>query len=107
MLKVNSLIAQQLGQIISSDIDLPSGTIVTITEVQTSPDLRHAKVFLSVLPEEKQRETMSILINNVKLLQQTLNEKITLRVIPKLRFFIDETEQEAMELERLLDEIKE
>ena len=51
MPKVDELIAQQLGQIIASDIELPSGVIVTITRVKSSPDLRHAKVYLSVLPE--------------------------------------------------------
>lgn len=106
MPKVDELIAQQLGQIIASDIELPSGVIVTITRVKTSPDLRHAKVYLSVLPEASQRETMSILINSVKELQNTLNDKVTLRAIPKLRFEIDETEQEAMELDRLLDNLE-
>ena len=106
MVKVNELIAQQLGLIISSDIELPLGTIVTITSVETSPDLRHAKVFLSVLPETARREVMSLLINQVKELQKTLNNKITLRVIPKLRFEIDETEQKAIELERLLDNLE-
>lgn len=106
MIKVNQLLAQQLGQLIVSELELPQGVIVTITKVVTSPDLRHARVFLSVLPEEKQRETMSILINNVGELQKTLNDKITLRVIPKLRFNIDETEKEATSIDYLLDNLQ-
>lgn len=106
MVRINELISQQLGKVISTEIELPQGSIVTITRVQTSPDLRHAKVYLSVLPESNQREVMSLLINSVKGLQHSLAQNITLRNIPKFRFFIDDTEQEAIELERLLDNLE-
>lgn len=106
MEKVDELLAQQLGQIIVSEVELPQGAIVTITRVKTSPDLKHARVFLSVLPETKQREVMSLLINNVQEFQKILNERLTIRSIPKLRFFIDESGQKAAEIEHLLDNLQ-
>lgn len=106
MEKVDELIAQQLGQIIASEVEMPQGSIVTITNVKTSPDLKHAKVFLSVLPDENKREVMSLLINNAYEFQKILNDKVTLRSVPKLRFQIDESGQKAAELEALLDNLQ-
>lgn len=106
MEKVDELIAQQLGQIIISEVEFPLGSIVTITKVKTSPDLKHARVFLSVLPEKNQREVMSLLINNAYEFQKILNDRVTLRSIPKLKFFIDETGQKAAEIEELIDNLK-
>lgn len=106
MEKVDELIAQQLGQIIVSEIELPKGVIVTITNIKTSPDLKHARVYLSVLPEEYQREAMALLINNIYEFQKILNDKLTLRSIPKLRFVIDDSGKQAASIEELLDNLK-
>lgn len=105
MEKVDELIAQQLGQIIVSEVELPQGSIVTITNVKTSPDLKHARVFLSILPVENQREIMALLINSVHEFQKILNERLTIRCIPKLRFVIDDSGQKTAELEALLDNL--
>ena len=106
MAKVDELIAQQLGQIIISEVELPKEAIVTITKVKTSPDLKQAKVFLSILPESEQKRIMSLLINQAYEFQKILNERLTLRNTPKLKFFIDDSGQQAAELERLLDSLK-
>lgn len=106
MEKVDELIAQQLGQIIISEVEFPPGTIVTITKVKTSPDLKSAKVYLSVLPETDQKQVMSLLINNAYEFQSILNDKLTLRNTPRLKFFIDDTGQKAAAIEQLLDTLK-
>ncbi|MEK7071939.1 MAG: 30S ribosome-binding factor RbfA [Patescibacteria group bacterium] len=106
MEKVDELLAQQLGQIIMAEVEFPQGTIVTITKVKTSPDLKSAKVYLSVLPETDQKQVMSLLINNVYEFQRIINDKLTLRNTPRLKFFIDDTGQRAAEIEQLLDTLK-
>lgn len=106
MEKVDELLAQQLGQIIISELELPKGAIVTITKVKTSPDLKNARVYLSVLPQSEQKPVMSLLINQAYEFQKILNERLTLRNTPKLRFFIDETGQRAADIETLLDNLK-
>jgi ribosome-binding factor A len=105
MTKVNELLAQQLGQIINTVIELPIGVIVTITSIDTAPNMRGAKVYLSVLPESEERPVMSLLINSVHELQQELNEKVNLRSVPKLKFIIDKTGQEAAKLDEILDNL--
>ena len=106
MLKINKLIAQQLGQLILSELELPQGAVVTITKVQTSADLHHARVFLSILPESLEREAMSVLINHAGELRKLLNDKVILRTIPKLNFQIDETEKKAVDIDKLLDSLE-
>ena len=65
MRRVNTLIQQQLGRILSSELELPSGCIITIAKVETSRDLHRARVGISVLPIE-QVETVLKLIRTSK-----------------------------------------
>ncbi|MFA4872085.1 MAG: 30S ribosome-binding factor RbfA [Patescibacteria group bacterium] len=106
IIKINKLIREQLGQIINKEIELPLGTIITITKVTTAKDLRQANVFVSILPDEQIREAMKTLIREAKALRNWLNEKIVLRNIPKLRFHLDEEEKKAMEIDELLNNLK-
>jgi len=106
MLKVNELVRQTLAGIIREEIEFEEGVIVSILRVDTSPDLRHAKVYVSILPEEKTKQTMAKLIREVKVLQHELATTVEMRNSPKIRFVIDEEEQKALEIDRLLDEVK-
>jgi ribosome-binding factor A len=106
ILKINGLIREQLGQIINVAVEFPPQTILTITRVVTSADLRQANIYVSILPAENEHKAMKILIKEAFNLQRALNEKIVLRSIPKLRFRIDREEQKAAEIDRLLDNLK-
>ena len=106
IIKINELVRQNLGQIVNSEVEFSKGTIVTITRVSTSPDLRHARVYISVLPPENKQKVIKTLINESKNLHHLLNEKIILRNIPRLTFFIDEDGEKAAELDHLLDNLK-
>lgn len=106
LLKINELICQQLGQIIIQEIEFPPGTLVTPTRVDVSSDLKQAKIYISVLPVNNQQLVMKILIRQANNLQRLLNNRITLKNIPKLRFFIDETEERVKKLDELLDNLK-
>lgn len=106
MPKVNELLRQELGNLINAEVEFPLGTIVTITQVSTSPDLRHSGVYVSIIPADREREAMSALIRETKNLQALLNKRVFLRSIPKLRFYIDKEEQKAAEIDYLLDNLK-
>lgn len=106
MPKVDELLRQELAKIISVELEFPMGTIVTITRVKTSPDLRYAGVYVSIIPTERERETMSILINEIKNLRQLLGRRVVLRSMPKLRFYIDNEDQKAAEIDYLLDNLR-
>lgn len=105
IIKVDELIRQQLGEIISGEVEFPLGTLVTITKVSTSADLKNCKVFLTVMPLKKQHEAIKILIKEVRNLEKWLNRKITLRRIPKLKFVFDYNENKVTLINELLDNL--
>jgi ribosome-binding factor A len=81
----------------------PRVGFVTVTDVRTSPDLRHAKVFVSVLGSEEEREaTMDGLASAHGLLQSVVNRELRIKRTPTLEFVYDDTAERAARLERIL-----
>jgi len=104
--KVNELIKRELAQIILKEIDLEPGVLVTITRVETSNDLRGAKIFISILSEEKIEEVFQILNKEIYDLQQKLNKRLNMRPIPKIRFVEEREVREAAKIEKLLEGVE-
>ena len=104
--QVNSLIQKDIGSIISRELEMPSGSLLTITRVRTRPDLKTAKIFVSILPDSKTEEVLLYLSKNQKLLQKELAKNLTMKFSPKIEFFLDETEKEANKIEAILDSLK-
>jgi ribosome-binding factor A len=107
ILQVNELIRQELGKLLLTEIEFPKNCLATITQVETSKDLRHTKIWLSVIPITYTKKVLEKLNKNVGHLQFLLNKKLTMKPLPRLSFVIDETEKKASEIEQLLDRIKE
>ncbi|MCK5475557.1 MAG: 30S ribosome-binding factor RbfA [Candidatus Pacebacteria bacterium] len=91
ILKVNKLIKQEIGKIISSEINFPMDIMVTVMKVEVSKDLRYADVFISILPFEKGEEIQGLLKENMYDIQKTLNKKLFMKPLPRIRFCIDES----------------
>jgi ribosome-binding factor A len=104
--KVNRLIQEELGKIIQEVVELPRGVMVTITGVDTSADVKHAKIKVSVIPREKTKGVLEILGSNIFELQQMLNKKLILRYVPKIRFVIDRSQERVERIEELLEQEK-
>lgn len=105
--QVNELIKQEVNELLLTEVEFPQGCLVTITEVQTSKDLRHAKIWVSVIPAYLLTKVLEKLKANVGHLQYLLNKKLSMNPLPRIRFTIDKTEEKALEIEALLDRIKE
>tara|TARA_B100001971_G_scaffold206690_1_gene225840 strand:+ start:1590 stop:1937 length:348 start_codon:yes stop_codon:yes gene_type:complete len=104
--QINSVVQRELGQIILEEGDFPEEALVTLTRVDTSANLQQARVYISVMPEEKRKVAMSELRSNIYSLQQILNKKLKMRPVPKI-IFVSETETEhAQHIENILDSIK-
>ncbi|MBU0608806.1 MAG: 30S ribosome-binding factor RbfA [Armatimonadetes bacterium] len=101
--RVGQLIRDEVADILRRDIHDPLIGFVTLTEVEVSPDLRHGKVFFSVLgtPEQVQDSIKGILRAR-KHINALLADRIDLRYIPKLRFVYDETAAKAQRMQQLL-----
>lgn len=103
--KLNSLIQQQLSQIINQEVEFPEGTLISLTRIKTSPDNKNAKIFISVIPANKQGKALEILRKNAKKLHQELQNELKTKFTPNLSFHIDENEIFASQIDKLLDEI--
>lgn len=112
--RVNALIKDELGKILLKDIDFPQGVLVTITRVDSSPNLSQAKVYISVMlaspsqggPGKKIDKVSKILNRRIYNIQQTLNRRLKMRPIPRIEFQKEEKTEEAARVEELLEELK-
>ncbi|PIP17518.1 MAG: ribosome-binding factor A [Parcubacteria group bacterium CG23_combo_of_CG06-09_8_20_14_all_35_9] len=105
ILQVNKLIKQELGNLFLKEIEFPKECLVTITKVDTSGDLKTAKIYFSVLPIDCAEKTLQILEKNASRLQKPLNKRLVMYCIPKINFEIDRTEEKAENIEKLLNKI--
>ena len=104
--RVNQLIKKELSRIILREIDFPCNILVTLTRVDTSPNLIEAKVFLSTFPENNAQETMEILNKNIYAIQQSLNKRLIMRPMPKIMFREEKEVREAGRVEEILAKTK-
>ncbi|MDZ7798948.1 MAG: 30S ribosome-binding factor RbfA [Patescibacteria group bacterium] len=103
--KVNELIRQELSDIIRQEIEWPEGCLVTVKKADTAADLEETKIGVSVLPTEKRDKILNLLKKNIYQIQQSLNHKLVMRVVPKLDFYIDKSEEKAQRINHLLDKV--
>jgi ribosome-binding factor A len=104
LLKINEGIKETLSSVITAEgLKDPRVGFVTVTGVETTPDLRHAKVFVSVLGGKTERElTMTALEKSRGFLQAKINRSLHMKRTPQLQFFYDDTLDNALRLERAL-----
>ncbi|MCD6528187.1 30S ribosome-binding factor RbfA [bacterium] len=104
--RVNSLIKEEVSKILLKEIDFPKEVLVTVTRVETSIDLREAKIYISVIPKEKVKKVFRTLNIHIYSIQQKLNRRLTMKVVPRIRFIEEKKTAEAARVEELLEKIK-
>ncbi len=103
MRRVDEAMREVLSDAMAHDLKDPRIGFVTVTEVRTSADLRHARVFVSVLGDEAKREgTLAGLRSAHGVLQRRVASELKMKRTPALTFVYDDTTDRAMRLERLL-----
>lgn len=105
ILKINELIKSHANEIILKDLSLKSGVFVTISKVDTTPDLRYTRIFVSIFPEKEIDYVEKTLAKEMYRIQGALNKKLFMRPLPKIQFITDMTESKADEIEKLLKQI--
>jgi ribosome-binding factor A len=104
MRRVNGVMREVLSSAISGELQDPRIGFVTVTAVDTSPDLRHARVHVSVLGTEQEREdTLAALRSSHGVLQSAINSELHLKRTPALRFEYDDSIERADRITRMLD----
>lgn len=103
--KINEVIRKHTNDILLKDLSLKDGVFITIAKVDTTPDLRYTRVFVSIFPEKEIDYASKVLEKEIYQLQGKLNKKLHMRPLPKIEFKIDLTESKADKIEKIFKDI--
>jgi len=105
--RVDELLRQEIGSIVSREMADPRIGFATITDVQTAPDLRHARVLVSVIGQPAERRaTLAALGHAMPFVRHELGKRLRLKRIPEFHLELDETFERGTRILHLLDEIE-
>jgi ribosome-binding factor A len=105
--RVGELLRQEIGGIIAKDVADPRVGFATITKVETTPDLRHAKVWVSVIgTESERRATISALGRAMPFVRHELGRTLRIKRIPELHVQLDDTAERGTRVLHLLSELE-
>lgn len=105
--KLNDLLRVHVNDFITREIELPLEFFITLSQVEISPDMRHAHISIIVIPDNMRGTALRILRNHTGRLHNYLGKKMRTKLIPKPSFVIDSQLVYGNEMDKLLDEIKE
>lgn len=106
--RVNSLIRQEISELLQQEVKDPrlDNNFVTVTEVTTSSDLKHSKVFVSsISTEEEKRSVLSALASASGFIRRELSRRLKLRYTPELIFQWDNSLEQGDHLLKLIDKV--
>lgn len=99
-------IKEEVSKMIREDIKDPRLGFVTVTDVEVADDLRHAKVFVSILGKEEEiKESMEVLKRASGFVRSELSKNIRLRYVPEISFRYDHSIERGAHISKLLREV--
>ena len=105
--RVNSLIRQELSELLKRQVKDPRlGNFVTVTAVATSPDMKYAKVYVSRIgSQEERQEMLRVLASASGFFRRELIKRLRIRRVPELNFQWDDSIERGDRLSRLIDQV--
>src|SRR5262245_54577490 len=105
--RVGEQIRLELSELIAREVHDPGVGFVTLTTVKVSPDLQLARVYYTMLGDEKaRRETAKALGRATPFLRRQLGQRLRLRRVPELQFFYDQSIAHQDRIEQILQDLK-
>jgi ribosome-binding factor A len=105
--RIDELLRQEIGQALERELADPGIGFVTVTDVETTPDLSHARVWVSVIgPEERRKEALAALRRAMPYVRRSLGAKIRLRRIPEFDVRLDDSAERGTRVLRLIEELE-
>jgi len=98
-------IKEEVSLIVAGEVEDPRVGFVTITDAKITPDLRHAKIYFSVMgTDDEIKESRAALNRAARFIRHQLGAALRIRRVPELHFVFDETLRTATRIEELLSE---
>jgi ribosome-binding factor A len=105
--RVEELIVREVSDIIRREVKDPRIGFITVTEAEVSPDLRHARIFVSILgTEEEQAASLKGLNSAARFIRNEFGKRVTMRVLPEFTFKIDTAIAHGARIHELLEQVK-
>ena len=103
--RISRLLQKELADIFQSQTRMMRGVLVSVTRVKISPDLSICPAYLSVFPSDKGEELLENIRGNEKSVRYELGARVRnqLRIIPELRFFLDDSQDYLEKIDGLLN----
>jgi len=101
--RLGDLIQREVSQLIRLELRDPRVSMLTITSVDVSPDMSHAKVFFTMLEKDRLEDTLHGLKRSAGFLRSQLARRLGMYTTPELRFEYDESVERGDRLSRLID----
>jgi ribosome-binding factor A len=106
--RIADLILKELAEVLLRRVKDPRLTDITLTNVEVSPDLRHAKVYYSLLGDDEKRSKAAVGLESARgFVKRELGKRLQLRRIPDISFYFDLSLEHGSHIDRLLAELKE
>jgi ribosome-binding factor A len=103
--RVDELLKQEVARVIP-DLKDPRIGFATVMDVRTSPDLRHARIYVSVLGDESEKQAAIEALGRARgFVRARVGKGITLKYLPELHFELDRTLERAARIEELLEDL--
>lgn len=103
--KVNSLILRELGPILHEFLDFQTG-LVTISKVETSKDMKYAKIWISIFNGNDEK-ILSFLTKNIYDIQGEMNKHFATKIIPRISFHLDTAPRYVEHIDELIRKVRE
>lgn len=106
MNKIDEEIKKEVSSIISTELKNPHLTgLISVSKVKTTPDLRFAKIYVTMINEKSKKENLSILKQSSGYIRSAIAKKINLRYTPELVFEFDESLEYGSRIDEILKDI--
>ena len=105
--RINHMIMEEVSKILMLEIKDENIKFVTVTDCDTSNDLSYAKIYVTVLEEDKKEETLKALNKASSFIRSELAKRIEIRNIPELKFYYDESISYGEKIDKIIDKVNE
>jgi len=106
--RIDELLRQEIGEIFRRDVDDPRIGFATITDVETAPDLRHARMSVSVIGQPEERKaTLAAMGRAMPFVRHELGKRLRLKRIPEFHLELDDSVERGTRVLQLLNELEE
>ncbi|MHC1750526.1 MAG: 30S ribosome-binding factor RbfA [Cellulosilyticaceae bacterium] len=107
IIRINEAIRKELSDLIRFEIKDPrvNNTMVSVLDVETTTDLKHCKVFISVLDDSKKEDVLNGLVAAGGFLRKEVARRVNLRNTPQFTFKLDESIQYGMHMSKMISDV--